>query len=82
MVTVRPVLSSHLKIDKTEVLKPYGSLMQVKSTAECSMGALGNTFDLRSWKPTVLVFFDWLKTGFTVLCYYEVCITQSSADEK
>ena len=35
-----------LKIDKTKVLKPCGILMQVKSTAECSMGAFCNTFDL------------------------------------
>ena len=40
------VLSSHSKIDKTKVLEPLGSLMQVKSTAECFMGAFCNTFDL------------------------------------
>ena len=34
--TVKPVLSGHSKIDKTKVLKPCGSLMQVKSIAECS----------------------------------------------
>ena len=44
--TVKPVLSGHLKIGKTKVLKPCGSLMQVKSTAECSMGAFRDTFDL------------------------------------
>ena len=46
LITVKPVLYSHSKIDKTKVLKPCGSLMQVKSTAECSMGAFCNTFDL------------------------------------
>ena len=45
--TVKPV-SGHPKIDKTKVLKPCGSLMQVKSTAECSRGAFCNTFDLHS----------------------------------
>ena len=45
-ITVKPVLSGHSKIDKTKDLKPCGSLMQVKSTAECSMGAFCNTFDL------------------------------------
>ena len=39
---MKPVLSGHSKIDKTKVLKPCGSLMQVKSTAECSI------FDLDS----------------------------------
>ena len=44
--TMKPFLSDHLKIDKTKVLKSCGSLMQVKSTAECSMGAFCNNFDL------------------------------------
>ena len=44
--TVKPVLSGHLKIDKTKVLKTNGSLMKVKSIAECSLGAFCNTFDL------------------------------------
>ena len=44
--TVKPVLSSHSKIDKTKVLKTGGSLMQVVSVAECSLGAFCNTFDL------------------------------------
>ena len=39
-------VSGHFKIDKTKVLKPCGSLMRVKSTAECSRGAFCNTFDL------------------------------------
>ena len=39
--TVKPVLSGHSKTCKTKVLKTDGSLMQVKSTAECC-----NTFDL------------------------------------
>ena len=33
--TVKPVLSSHSKIDKTKVLKTDYHLMQVKSIAEC-----------------------------------------------
>ena len=36
--TLKPVLSGHSKTDKTEVLKACGTLMQVKSTAECSTG--------------------------------------------
>ena len=44
--TVKPVLSEHSKIDKTKVLKTNGSLMKVKSIAECSLGAFCNTFDL------------------------------------
>ena len=34
LVTVKPVLSSHSKIDKTKVLKTNGSLMKVESIAE------------------------------------------------
>ena len=46
MDTVNFVLSGHPKIDKTKVLQTNGSLMQVKSIAECSLGAFCNTFDL------------------------------------
>ena len=41
--TVKPVLSSHSKIDKTKVLMRNGILMKVESIAECSPC---NTFDL------------------------------------
>ena len=34
--TVKPVLSDHLKIDKTKFLMENGSLMEVESIAECS----------------------------------------------
>ena len=44
--TVKPVLSGHSKMDKTKVLKTNGSLMKVKSIAECSLGAFCNIFDL------------------------------------
>ena len=33
MCTVKPVLSGHLKIDKTKVLMENGSLMKVESIA-------------------------------------------------
>ena len=46
LYTVKPVLSDHSKIDKTNVLKTNGSLMKVESIAECSLGAFCNTFDL------------------------------------
>ena len=35
--TVKFVLSSHSKIDKTKVLMANGSLMKVESIAECSI---------------------------------------------
>ena len=35
--TVKLVLSSHSKIDKTKLLKTNGSLMKVESIAECSI---------------------------------------------
>ena len=44
--TVKPVLSGHSKIDKTNVLKTNGSLMKAESIAECSKRAFCNTFDL------------------------------------
>ena len=44
--TRKPVLSGHLKIDKTKVLMENGSIMKVKSIAEYSLGAFCNIFDL------------------------------------
>ena len=44
--TVKTALSDHSKIDKTKVLMENSSLMEVKSIAECSLGAFCNTFDL------------------------------------
>ena len=35
--TVKPVLNDHLEIGKTKVLMTKGSLMKVKSIAECSL---------------------------------------------
>ena len=45
-ITVKPVLSGRSKIDKTKVLKTKGSLMEVESIPECSLGAFCNTFEL------------------------------------
>ena len=62
-----------LKIDKPKVLKTDGSLMQVKSIAECSHWSILHYFwpslsDYWYWKPIFRVLFEWpLKTGFTVL---------------
>ena len=71
MHTVKPVLSGHSKIDKAKVLKPCGSLMQVKGTAECSTGAFCNAFDLHQviiGLENLFLSLEWqLKTGFTVL---------------
>ena len=69
--TVKPILSSHSKIDKTKVIKTDGSLMEVESIAECSLGAFCITFDLHlaiiGLENQYLVLFEWpLKTGFTV----------------
>ena len=46
LYTVKPALNGHSKIDKTKVLKTNGSLLKVKSIAECSLGAFCNSFDL------------------------------------
>ena len=40
LFTVKPVLSGHLKIDKTKVLMVNGNLMKVKSIAECSLWSI------------------------------------------
>ena len=40
--TVKPVLSGHLKIDKTKILMTNGSKMKVESIAECSPNALSD----------------------------------------
>ena len=44
-ITVKPVLSSHSKIDKTKILMTNGSLMKVESIAECSPWSILHTFD-------------------------------------
>ena len=41
--SVKSILGSHSKIDKTKVLKTNGSLMKVKSIAECSLGVICDT---------------------------------------
>ena len=40
VATVKPVLSGHSNIDKTNVFKTNGSLLKVKSIAECSWSIL------------------------------------------
>ena len=42
--TVKPVVSVHSKINKTKILMTNGSLTQVKSIAECSVGACNAFF--------------------------------------
>ena len=44
-IAVKPVLSGHSK-NRQKVLKTNGSLMKVRSIAECSLGAFCITFDL------------------------------------
>ena len=70
--TVKPVFSSHSKMDKTKILMTNGSLMKVESIAECSPWSILQYFwpassDNRSWIPISGLLFEWpLKTGFTV----------------
>ena len=65
--TVKPVLSCHLKIDKTKVLMKNGSLMNVESIAEHSAILLTCMKRWRVLKNIFSVRFEWLlKTGFTV----------------
>ena len=75
-------LKRPLKIDKTKILMRKGSLMQIKSIAECSpleqnappqsilqyfWPALSDNW---SWKLIFGLLFEWpLKTGFTVIVF-------------
>ena len=43
---VKPVLIGHSKIDKTKILMTNGSLMKVKSIAECSPWSILQHFGL------------------------------------
>ena len=61
IITVKLVLSGHSKIDKTKILMTNGSLMKVKSIAECSKGSILQYFqpalsDNWSWKPIFCLF--------------------------
>ena len=57
--TVKPVLSGHSKVVKTNILMTNDSLMKVESIAECSNASM-NTFDLHeaiiSHENQILVF--------------------------
>ena len=70
---MKPVLRGHSKIDKTKYLKTCCSLVQVKSIAECSLGAFCNTFDLHEViigleNQFFGLLFEWpMKTSFTVI---------------
>ena len=78
--TVKPVLSGHLKIDKTKVLMECGTLMKVKSIAECSPWSILQYFcpalsDKSELKTNFGVLFEWpLKTGFTVSSRFSVIL--------
>ena len=71
--TVNPVLSGHSKIDKRKVLMANGSLMKVKSIAECSPWSILQYFwptlsNNRYLKPIFGLLFEWpLQTIFTVI---------------
>ena len=75
-ITVEPVLSGHLKIDKTKVVMENDSLMEVKSIAECSSWSILQYFwpalsDNWYWKP-FFVFF--LSGGLTQVLLYIFCM--------
>ena len=67
--TVKPVLSGHLKIDKTKILMTNGSLMRVEVLQNAPLGAILLTCIKRQLvlKTNSGLLFEWpLKTGFTV----------------
>ena len=60
-IPVKPVLSSHLKIDKTKNFMTNVSLMEVERIAECSPWTILQYFwpalnDNWSWKPIFCLF--------------------------
>ena len=75
MLTVKPVLSGHSKIDKTEILMTNGSLMKVKSIAECSpwsilqyfWPALSNNW---CWKPIFGLYENGCLDRFSFILFY------------
>ena len=78
LCTDKPILSSHLKIDKTKTLMTNGSFMNVKSIAECSPWIILQYFCLHyaifGLENQFLVFFEWLlKTGFSVYITMYLC---------
>ena len=82
--TVKPVLSSYLKIEKTKVLKTGGRLMQVESIADAPRGAFCNTFDLHGLKNNFWSSFEWpLKTGFTVImcCFLKILFIYANTED-
>ena len=59
--TLKPVLSDHSKIDRTNIWMANGSLMKVVSIAECSHWTILQNFwpalsDYWSWKPFLAFF--------------------------
>ena len=76
--TVNPVLSGHLKIDKTNVWMENSSLMRSKVLQNAPSGTFCNTYfwpafsDNRYWTPIFGLLFEWpLNTGFTV---FDTCL--------
>ena len=69
--TAKPVWNGDSIIDIRKILMTNGSLMQVKSIAECSLWSILQYFwpastDYWYWKP-ILFFLEWpFYTGFTV----------------
>ena len=83
-ITVKSVLSGHSKIDKTKTIMTNGSLMKVKSIAECSPWSILQYFwpalsHNRSWKPIFGLLFVWpLKTGFTAVTFFSLsCVNKA-----
>ena len=74
--TVKPALGGHSKIDKAKIFMTKGSLMQVKSIAECSPWSILQYFwpalsDKCSWKP----FCDLFESGrFRQVLLYSILL--------
>ena len=66
-LSVKPVLSGHLKTDKTKIWMTDGRLMKVARIAECSPWSILQCLKRPlGWKPNFGCFWEWsLWTGFT-----------------
>ena len=61
LITAKPVYDSHSKLDKTKILMTNGSLLKVKSIAECFPWSILQYFwpvlsDHLSWEPIFCLF--------------------------
>ena len=71
-ITIKPALSGHSKYNKTKVLKPCGTLMQVKSSTEHSALLLTYINGLSVLRKAFFVFFEWPLKQISLYYYFSI----------